>query len=408
LEAGLRSFFEVKIRRIAEPVLGATRGASDGRIWSFIPFLGNFFTFVSNSAIISRKSSVITNHYAQESFMRFVGVYIKTIVSCAGGLIAGVSSVHADYPNAGKLWRRLSGGYSEGSVWKSESVIPGAYKELVTAWKKAENKDGTLPEEIRKKMRLNFFWEKAEEKKIKEKPLFFEGQRNDFSFYVCSWETGYFQRLYSLIRAHPDVNKAYVKDCLNELFVSNDSVGKAVRRCTYIISCEAFWVRVLGDDVVNALVNELGNDTGCPSLLMRFCLYPVVYHDFRSEYLKEKHWVFGLSGGSCDVFCPLLTDVLQENGLMDRFVIDMEIIQYHREKEVQNGKFVRMPNNDKEWVKTTRNTADFQVCLRLFFNMRTEEIEKVEICDKFIVNKPLSYFPNGMVLFEKIEKKQGK
>ena len=86
---------------------------------------------------------------------------IKTVVSCAGGLVAGVLSVHADYPNAGELWRRLAGGtafsmdlFGGGFVEESESVIPGAYKELVAAWKKAEDKDGMLPDNEKKKVKL--------------------------------------------------------------------------------------------------------------------------------------------------------------------------------------------------------------------------------------------------------------
>lgn len=95
-----------------------------------------------------------------KDFVNSMKTNIKTVVGCVGGLVAGAFSVHADYPGHSGLWRRLTGGflrYTSGGdyIGKVESVIPGAYKELVAAWKKVEDKDGMLPENEKKKMKLN-------------------------------------------------------------------------------------------------------------------------------------------------------------------------------------------------------------------------------------------------------------
>lgn len=282
------------------------------------------------------------------------------------------------------------------SVEESESVIPGAYKELVAAWKKAEDKDGMLPDNEKKKVKLNLLWERTEEKMIKERPPFSLNAGVCFQFYAYSGKAPGCQRLsYPVFgKFDKDYERSYYKD----LSVSED-VKKAVRRCTHIISSEAFLTKVLGGDVVDAFIDECNKNAGCPSLLIRGFLYPLAYHNLQHVYLKERRRFPGQLNGPCDLFNPLPLGVLTMGSFMNRAVVDMEIVQYHCEKKGQNGEFVKTSNDDK-WTNDLRQVADFQVCLRLVINMRTEEIEKAELTDKFIVNKPLSYFPNGKVLFE--------
>ena len=338
--------------------------------------------------------------------MQSMKINIKTVVSCAGGLVAGVLSVHADYPNADELWRRLAGGtfsmdlFGRGSIEKSESVIPGAYKELVAVWKKAEDKDGMLPDDEKKKVKLNLLWERTEGKMIGGKPFSSLDSGVSFLFHAYSGTAcGCVRLSYPVFgKFESDYEEAYYKD----LSVSED-IKKAVRRCTHIISSEAFLQKVLGGDVVDALIDECNKDAGCPSLLIRGYLYPFAYHNLRHVYLKERRRFPGQVSYSVDLFYPLPAGVLTMGRFMDRAVVDMQIVQVHYEKKGQNGEFVKTSNDDK-WTNDLRQVADFQVCLRLVINMRTEEIEKAEIYDKFIVDKPLSYFPNGKILFEK---KQG-
>ena len=62
------------------------------------------------------------------------------------------------------------------------------------------------------------------------------------------------------------------------------------------------------------------------------------------------------------------------------------------------GKSVKV---SKKGEKYDKKITDFELNLRLTVNMATEEIEKVEVFDKFTVNVTYSYFPDGEVVFEK-------
>ena len=247
-------------------------------------------------------------------------------------------------------------------------------------------------------MKLNLLWERTEGRKIEKKPFFSFGTGVDFYFNAYSSETGGYQRLSYPVFGKLD--KDYENDYYSKLSVSED-IKKAVRRCTHIISSEAFLTKVPGRDFVDTIVDECNKDAGCPSLLIRNYLYPSAYYEFRSVYLKERHWIPGQLERAGDLFHPLAQGILSMGKFMDRIVVDMEVVQYHFEKKGQNGKYFRTSKDDHHWTNDIKRVADFQVCLRLFFNMRTDALEKAILYDRFVVNKVLSYNPRGQVIFEK-------
>ena len=71
--------------------------------------------------------------------------------------------------------------------------------------------------------------------------------------------------------------------------------------------------------------------------------------------------------------------------------IDIEIVQlYYENINPKTGEFVKTAPKDPIKLSETKIARDSSLHLKLTVNMRIEEVEDVEICDKFIVNRPFN------------------
>ena len=304
----------------------------------------------------------------------------KKIVSCASVFVAGLcGSARAEYPDYGFLWNRLVYGsddsYEKGVV---NCPIPGVYKELLKVWNKAGS-DGTSKW-------LNFMplWENND----KGKPKIRRGGV-DFEFYAYLPQCGTALRLFSPFGG---LRGVYGRDYYKRLLV-DERIKRAIERCTYIVSSEVFLRRVLGDDYVDAFINECNKKEGNPTLMVKYILYPVGYQRARDTYLKEENRCpKELYKNKLDRFQPLPAGF--RSRCMDHIVVDMEIYQTHQKMEGQDGKLVKVP--DSKWIyrysSGIKTFIDFQLCLKLIFDMKKEKVETVAMYDTFIVNRGISHF----------------
>ena len=164
----------------------------------------------------------------------------------------------------------------------------------------------------------------------------------------------------------------------------------AIRRCTHIVSSEVFLRKVLGNDYVNAFINECNKEEGDPMLTVKYILYPVDYQMAPDKYLEAKKRRPGeLYNNTLDCFGSLPEDLWPR--CMDHVVVDMEIYQTHQEIKGQDGKFVKLPNSEYgKYGKDAKTFIDFQLCLKLIFDMKEEKVETVARYGSFTVNKLIS------------------
>ena len=117
----------------------------------------------------------------------------------------------------------------------------------------------------------------------------------------------------------------------------------------------------------------------------------IVYDEVREKFLKHggKWWNFRLPEA-------LLPEC------MDRMTVDMNVTQIHYENfDAQIGAFVKIAPKEPIVLGKTKIIRDFDLHLKLTVNMRTEEIEDVRICNKFIVNRLEKKFSEeGQSVFE--------
>ena len=304
------------------------------------------------------------------------------IVSCASVFIAGLcGSARAEiYPNHAILWHRLVYGgddYNKGVV---NCPIPGVYKELLEVWNKEAGSDGMLSEEARREKGFKPFWEDN------------TGKSNirywgvNFDFYAYLPQYGGPSRLSFPVNGR--IDETCERDYYKKLPVVRDT-KKAMQRCTHIVSSEVFLRKVLGNDYVNAFINECNKEEGDPTLTVRYILYPVAYQRARGTYLKGENRHPGeLYKNTLDYFQPLPAGLLLQ--CMDHIVVDMEIYQTHRKVEGQDGKLVKVP--DSRYREDAKTFIDFQLCLKLIFDMKEEKVETVAMYDTFVVNRGICRF----------------
>lgn len=141
----------------------------------------------------------------------------------------------------------------------------------------------------------------------------------------------------------------------------------------------------MGEKRFEAFVKECNQEEGRPSacldITVAFCL--LEEHKQSEEYLQFR-------------IRELYDEEISEAA--DRRVCTLRLSQSHHEKiDKHTGKSVKIPQEDAKYGKE----ITVELNLLLTVNTATEEVEKVEIFDKFIVNKPISYYPDGVVVFEK-------
>ena len=324
----------------------------------------------------------------------------KKIVSCAGVFVAGLcGSARAEYPypDCRLLWDRLVYGNDDSSSIRDVNCpIPGIYEELVKKWNEKAGSGEMLSEQAEKaieKEGFKLFW--GGDKKEPKIPC----ACVDFRFHAylpqCSD--------YEMLSSSPipfGFNKNSENDYYSEL---PENVQEAIRRCVHIVSSEVFLRKVLGSDYVDAFINECKKKEGNPMLTVKYILYPVGYQRVRGTYLKQGNSRPGeLYKNTVDYFGPLHEYLLPR--CMDHIVVDMEIYQTHQEigtKEGKDVKFVKVLNSEYgKYGKDAKTFIDFQLCLKLIFDMKEEKVETVARYGSFIVNKPInSYRENCFDVF---------
>ena len=310
------------------------------------------------------------------------------IVSCASVFIAGLcGSARAEeiYPDHAILWHRLVDGCDLGELGKGvkrSCPIPGAYKELLKIWNEEAGPDGMLPKKSRKEKGFEPFW-------INKKCEIYNGSVR-FDIYAYAPQYGGPTRL--TYPVHGEIDESFERGYYKELPV-DEGVKKAIRRCTHIVSSEAFLTKVLGDDYVRAFISECSKECSrlgsAPAFEFKYILYPIAYHRCFSLYLDKKCRRFGkLYFPELDRFKPLSKGLWSQ--CMDQIVVDMEIYQTHQMME-KDGEFVRVSG----YAGAADTKIDFQLCLRLIFNTKKEEIEAVAMYDIYAVNRPINVVKNG-------------
>jgi hypothetical protein len=159
-----------------------------------------------------------------------------------------------------------------------------------------------------------------------------------------------------------------------------DADGKeAIFRCLRIVAGESFLICVLGKDFVDALVKEYNTEISVPEIL----------------------FTYSFENPLSDRGAPLPP-------ITDRIMINMKVKQEYTEILDENsGTYIKIHPNDAQKMANAgksiheKTFTDFCVLLRLTWNIRKDEIEKVEVCDEFIVNRPISYFKKAFTIFEK-------
>ena len=304
------------------------------------------------------------------------------IVSCASVFIAGLcGSARAEYPDHTILWHRLV--YGSGDSYNKGVVncpIPGVYKELLEVWNKKAGSDVMLSEEARREKGFKPFWEDN------------EGNLNicyggvSFNFYAYLPQYGGAERL--SIPVNGRIDETYERDYYRQLPVG-ERTKRAIRRCTHIVSSEVFLRKVLGDGYVDAFINECNKEEGNPKLTVKYILYPVGYQRARGTYLKEENrHPRELYKNTLDYFHPLPEGLWSH--CMDHIVVDMEIYQTHRKIKGQDGELVKVP--DSIYREDAKTFIDFQLCLKLIFDMKKEKVETVAMYDIYAVNQPICRF----------------
>lgn len=306
----------------------------------------------------------------------------KKIVSCASVFVAGLcGSARAEYPDHCLLWRRLV--YGSGDSYNKGVVncpIPGVYKELLEVWNKEAGADGMLPKKSRKEKGFEPFW-------INKKYKIYNGSVS-FDFYAYAPQYGGSTRLV-YYPVNGEIDESLERDYCEKLPV-DEGVKKAIRRCTHIVSSEAFLTKVLGDDYVRVFINECSKECSrlgsTPAFKFRYILYPIAYHRCPLVYLDKRCRCSGkLYLSELDTFKPLPKGL--RSRCMDHIVVDMEIYQTHQMIE-KDGKFVRVSG----YGGAADTKIDFQLCLRLIFNTKKEEIEAIAMYDIYAVNRSICYF----------------
>lgn len=282
-------------------------------------------------------------------------------------MLIAAGTARADYPNYGLLWRRLSG-----QPPLKESVIPGAYKKLVKAYKEVEGEDGEiLLEETKKKTGLCPVMD-AEKEGV-------AWLKNNWGLLVdCfdpeghSWHLGKPQGF-----IYNPVSKEEIRNYLSKLSVT-DAVKKAILRCIRIVSSSAFLEEILGTDYLLEFIDR-GNKEG--RRISTICdIFSSACHMAKKRW-KETSRHYGENRINESYVVP--KDLLENS--MDRLVVEMEIKQ--TEEQIIGPEFI--------------TKVEFAMTLRLIINTHTEEIEEVKLCDKFIVNQPVGYYEKPLILFEK-------
>ena len=324
---------------------------------------------------------------------------IKKIVSCAGVFVAGLcGSARAEYPKARLLWNRLLYGGETYSNGEKKCPIPGVYEELVEKWKEKAGSGGMLSEEVEKaieKEGFKLFW--GGDKKEPNIPY----GHVDFSFHAYLPQKKSFEMLSS-----SPVPFGFDKDSENDYYSElPENVQEAIRRCVHIVSSEVFLRKVLGNDYVDAFVGECKKGEGMPNLVVRYILYPANYQRLRKKYLKKVGIYPGELYSNClGKFRPLpkasesASDCMKHIAvdIMKHIVVDMEIYQTHQEIGTKEGKDVKFEKDlnceyGKYGKKNVRTFIDFQLCLKLMFDMEKEKVETVEKYGSFIVNRNIRH-----------------
>ena len=307
------------------------------------------------------------------------------IVSCASVFIAGLcGSACAEeiYPDHAILWHRLVHGCGDlgelGNGVKRSCPIPGVYKELLKIWNEEAGTDGMLPKKSRKEKGFEPFW-------INKICDIYKGSVS-FDFYAYAPQGGDPTRL-----SFPVSGRIDERDYCEKLPV-DEGVKKAIRRCMHIVSSEVFLRKVLGDDYVDAFISECSKECSrvgtTPAFKFKYILYPIAYHRFSSLYLDKRcRRSEKLYLPEFDRFRSLPKGLWSQ--CMDLVAVDMEIYQTHQMIQ-QDGKLVRVSG----YGAATDVKIDFQLCLRLIFNTKKEEIEAIATYDLYAVNRPIGGYKN--------------
>lgn len=291
----------------------------------------------------------------------------KVLLCCAGILAFGTCSGHAVYPSEGILWRHLRGNNNEGRT------IPDAYKALSKKQKQfeAEEKKGISCED-KKRKELKCFWE--EEKKGEKFKRKLNNCRVAFSVWGLGSDGSTWRRIFDLKRFFAGCLSEEQKRVLEKWnFVADGK--EAIFRCLRVVASESFLIRVLGKDFVDALIKEYNTEVSVPEISFTY--------SFENP------------------FCGLPP-------ITNRIMINMKVKQEHTEiLDETSGTYIKIHPNDAQKMADAgksiheKTFTDFCVLLRLMWNIRKDEIEKVEVCDEFVVNRPISYFKKAFTIFEK-------
>lgn len=239
----------------------------------------------------------------------------------------------------------------------------------------AEEKKG-ISCENKKRKELKCFWEEEKKgEKFKRKP---NNCRAGFS--VCGLESdgSTWRRIFDLKRFFAGCLSEEEERVLKEW--TFDADGKeAIFRCLRIVAGESFLSRVLGKGFVDALVKEYNTEISVPDISFTY--------SFENPF--------------SDLEEPLPP-------ITNRIMINMKVEQEHTEiLDETSGTYIKIHPNDAQKMADAgksiheKTFTDFCVLLRLTWNIFEDEIEKVEVCDEFVVNRSISYFKEAFTIFEK-------
>jgi len=254
-------------------------------------------------------------------------------------ILQGVGTVSRLYAEYPSWSSLLKHWYLEGG-----RTIPDAYRRLSDRQKAFEEneRNGMLSEED-KKNRLRFFWEIKANGEVFERPPENVNVRIDGSL-RCFFLTDVFVQ---------------GKECAwEEEACSRMGSPKLVLpyiRFMNIVASKQFLIDVLTRDFVTELDGKFGGRESDSEVVVRYIFNPIYSKsdDGRRRYLVQ-------AGVSVPQRVSVMIEIRQSGG-----------------------------------------NSDFSVSLRLTWNTSTDEIEKVELVDRVIVNEPVFDGKDGTVLFEK-------
>lgn len=252
--------------------------------------------------------------------------------------LLGVHFGYAKYPDEYILWRHLLGQGDKGYT------VPNIYKELSELQKEFEaKKEKGLLQEKDQKERLRFFWEEEQSTQLYT--------LTDVVFDTSAMsEDGI--SINTLFRGgvpyYP--SRRLVDFGFEEYAGADGDIKGALCRCLRVVLSKQFLSRVLGEGYVCELFVRCEEEA---KVMFNYKLQPEL--DGRISVMMS---------------------------IIDRDRGCFGVDNYDPQKE------------DNKYTK-------FEVHLKLTWNAAMDAIEKVELCDKFIINRPIGRYCKGTVIFEK-------